>query len=197
MQPDMRRPAGAPAPRPNVAAEKKKRRKLHRWLIEEIKISTFIVTVGGALIILSLLLWIWTASGYNEYSQVNTKGYQAVFINGVTTTSGYSGSLYFGKVKRINREYFVLQDVYFLNPSAQTSSKTTNASSNLELTKLGCQQLHDPYDEIVINRSSVAFWENIQDTGKVVQAIKQYQKQNPNGPNCSVSTPSSTTTVGQ
>ncbi|HXY18191.1 MAG TPA: hypothetical protein VEH48_02100, partial [Candidatus Nitrosopolaris sp.] len=42
-------------------------------------------------------------------------------------------------------------------------------------------------------RSQVAFWENLQDSGKVVQAIQQYIKQNPNGPNCSQSSSSSST----
>jgi hypothetical protein len=30
----------------------------------------------------------------------------------------------------------------------------------------------------------MAFWENMKDDGRVVQAIKQFQKQNPNGPDC-------------
>jgi hypothetical protein len=38
---------------------------------------------------------------------------------------------------------------------------------------------------MVINRSQLAFWENIKGDGKVVTAIKQYKQQNPNGPDCS------------
>jgi hypothetical protein len=44
---------------------------------------------------------------------------------------------------------------------------------------------------MIINRSQIAFWENIKDNGKVVQAIKQFKQQNPNGPNCSQQSSSS------
>jgi hypothetical protein len=65
------------------------------------------------------------------------------------------------------------------------------------LTKLGCQQLHSPEDEMVINRTQIAFWENIKDDGKVVQAIKEFKKQNPNGPNCSQQSSSSSNQSAQ
>jgi hypothetical protein len=45
---------------------------------------------------------------------------------------------------------------------------------------------------MIINRTQVAFWENIKDDGKVVQAIKQFKQQNPNGPNCSQQSSSQT-----
>jgi hypothetical protein len=51
---------------------------------------------------------------------------------------------------------------------------------------------HSPEDEMIINRSQIAFWENIKDDGKVVQAIKQFKQQNPNGPNCSQQSSSQT-----
>jgi hypothetical protein len=86
----------------------------------------------------------------------------------------------------------ILKDVYYLTTS--TTNDNSHAA-NPQLTKLGCQQLHSPQDEMVINRSQVAFWENLQDSGKVVQAIKQFKAQNPNGPNCS-STSNSTTSNG-
>jgi hypothetical protein len=46
---------------------------------------------------------------------------------------------------------------------------------------------------MVINRSQVAFWENLQDSGKVVEAIHTFQQQNPKGPNCSAATNSTST----
>jgi hypothetical protein len=95
---------------------------------------------------------------------------------------------YFGHITKLTSNYFILKDVYYLT----TSTTGNNQSANPQLTKLGCQQLHSPEDEMVINRNQVAFWENLQDSGKVVQAIKQFQQQNPNGPNCSTNNSSST-----
>jgi hypothetical protein len=86
------------------------------------------------------------------------------------------------KQTKLNGNYAVLNDVYYLTD--QGSASASQAASP-QLTKLGCQQLHSPEDEMVINRSQIAFWENIKDDGKVVQAIKQFKQQNPNGPNCS------------
>jgi hypothetical protein len=48
---------------------------------------------------------------------------------------------------------------------------------------------------MVINRSQVAFWENLQDSGKVVQAIKKFQQQNPNGPDCTATSSSTNSTT--
>jgi hypothetical protein len=48
---------------------------------------------------------------------------------------------------------------------------------------------------MVINRNQVAFWENLNNDGKVVQAIKTFQQQNPNGPNCSASSNSTNSTT--
>lgn len=92
----------------------------------------------------------------------------------------------------MNSKYIVLKDVYYLTTG-------TDQNSSPSLTKLGCQQLHSPYDQMIINRNQVAFWENLKDDGKVVDAITQYVKQNPNGPDCSASassTSSSSTSTG-
>jgi hypothetical protein len=38
---------------------------------------------------------------------------------------------------------------------------------------------------MIINRSQVTFWENLNKDGKVAQSIESFKKQNPNGPDCS------------
>jgi len=122
-----------------------------------------------------------------ESDLVNTGKYQAVFLNGGVTSGSVAYSTYFGHVTKITGSYMVLNNVYYLTDQSSTSG----SSSSPQLVKLGCQQLHSPYDQMVINRTQVAFWENLQDNGKVVQAIQQYIKQNPNGPNCSQTSNSS------
>jgi hypothetical protein len=155
-----------------------------------VRIEWFVFTSLVALVLLIAIGWLMFTnnSSNGESKELDTSKYQAVFLNGGATSGAVAYTTYFGHVTKLNSSYFLLKDVYYLT----TASTTDQTQANPQLTKLGCQQLHSPYDEMVINRSQVAFWENLQDNGKVVQAIKTFQQQNPNGPNCSANTSSST-----
>lgn len=155
------------------------------------KIGALALLFGCTLLVVALAFLI-AFSGRNESKLIDSSRYQAVFLNN-NSTSGQS--VYFGHITKLNSQYLVLQDIYYLSTPSSSSSSSSNSYS---LTKLGCQQLHDPFDQMVINQSDVAFWENLHNGGKVVSAINQFQKSNPNGPNCnqtstSVGTSSTTT----
>lgn len=151
------------------------------WGARTVRFELFVVIVGAALLLAALALYVGLSGGTaGENKLVDKSKYQAVFLNGGATSGSVAYTTYFGHVSTLNDKYFVLTDVYYLT----TDQTNTNGTANPQLTKLGCQQLHSPYDKMVINRSQVAFWENLQDNGKVVQAIKQFQQANPNGPNC-------------
>lgn len=157
-----------------------KRRKHIDWAGRTVRIELFIVIVGSALLIAATALYLGLSGGLNyESKRVKKDNYQAVFINAAPKTGGYDGSLYFGRINAINDKYLVLNDVYFLNEQQGENSQT-----NLQLAKLGCQQAHSPFDEMVINRSQVAFWENLRNDGQVAKAIAEFKKQNPKGPDC-------------
>ncbi|HET9721585.1 MAG TPA: hypothetical protein VFP32_00960 [Candidatus Saccharimonadales bacterium] len=181
-------PAPQPAPRPTHS------RRGGDWQGRAIRIEWFIFTALVAIVLLVAIGWLIFAnsSSTSESDQIKSDKYQAVFLNGGATSGSVAYTTYFGHISKLNNNYFVLKDIYYLT----TSNSTDQSQATPQLTKLGCQQLHSPYDEMVINRSQVAFWENLQDNGKVVQAIKQFQQQNPNGPNCNASSsnnaPSST-----
>ena len=180
--------APAPAPHP-VAPQHNRRDSMGR----AVRIEWFIFTCLVALVLLIAIFWmIFSGSTTTtEAKQINSSKYQAVFLNGGATSGSVAYTTYFGHITKLTSTYMILNDVYYLTTqSASNNSQATNP----QLTKLGCQQLHSPYDEMVINRNQVAFWENLQDSGKVVQAIQQFQKQNPNGPNCSATNNSSSTT---
>jgi hypothetical protein len=154
-----------------------------------VRFELFIVIVGSALLLAAVALYLaLSGSGAGESKKVDSTKYQAVFLNGGATSGSVAYTTYFGHVSTLNDKYFVLKDVYYLT----TEQTTANQAANPQLTKLGCQQLHSPYDQMIINRNQVAFWENLQDSGKVVQAIKQFQQQNPNGPNCTAAASSGT-----
>jgi hypothetical protein len=61
--------------------------------------------------------------------------------------------------------------------------------------KLGCE-LHEPLDQMVINRDQITFWENLGDNGQVAKAVSTFEKQNPNGQKCADQSSSASTNSG-
>lgn len=116
--------------------------------------------------------------GTDQNKYVDTSKYQAVFLT--------NGQVYFGHVSGINKDFIHLNNIYYLTQNTTTDSKgTATADGNYTLVKLGCQQIHDPTDEMFISQTQVSFWENLEPKGKVVTSIGQFIKQNPKGPDCS------------
>jgi hypothetical protein len=114
----------------------------------------------------------------NQSKFVKSDDYQAVFLT--------NGQVYFGNISDVNKDYIRLGNIFYLTQNTTTSSSgQTTTDGNYTLVKLGCQQIHDPLDEMVIQQNQVSFWENLNGSGKVVTSIKQFQKQNPKGPDCS------------
>jgi hypothetical protein len=114
----------------------------------------------------------------DESNNIQKNNFQAVFLN--------NGQTYFGKITTFNKDYVTLTNIYYLrvNDSAVNQSKSSTASQDSSLVKLGCE-VHGPDDKMVINRSELTFWENLKPTGRVATAIAQYVKQNPTVPSCS------------
>ena len=126
-----------------------------------------------------------------ESQYIYTNKLQAVFLN--------TGQVYFGNIKVLNNNFLVLTNIFYLQTnstgSTTSSSSTSTGSNNVSLVKLGCE-LHQPYDEMIINRASVTFWENLQSTGQVAKAVATWEQQHPNGQQCTTQTTSSGSTNG-
>lgn len=146
---------------------------INKWM----KILTVSLLAGVVILLAAIAYGVGHSGTDNEFSFVDKSKYQAVFLN--------SGQVYFGNVTALNSQYIHMSNIYYLTQASGSDSSSSNSSNNYSLVKLGCQQIHDPYDAMVINRSEVSFWENLQDNGKVVSSINQFKQQNPNGPNCS------------
>lgn len=145
--------------------------------------GSFVLLVAVAVIILALA-GLAFFSGNNEAKAVNKDRYQAVFLN--------NGQVYFGNVRGLNSRFIDLRNIYYLQTNEQNATAQQNAgSNNVSLVKLGCE-LHAPFDQMVINRDQVIFWENLKDDSQVVKAIGQYKKDNPNGQTCNTSSQNST-----
>ncbi|HXY17901.1 MAG TPA: hypothetical protein VEH48_00580, partial [Candidatus Nitrosopolaris sp.] len=119
------------------------------WAGRAVRIEWFIFTSLIAVILLVVIGWMIynNPTSSSESKLVDKSKYQAVFLNGGVTSGSVAYSTYFGHVTKLNDNYLVLDNVYYL-----TDQSTTSGSSNPQLVKLGCQQLHSPYDEMVINR---------------------------------------------
>ena len=144
------------------------------------------VVLVGIVLLLIASIFTFTQIGKNtrvESKYVDTSLYQAVFLN--------NGQVYFGNVTALNSQYVTLESVYYLT---QATNAQGQASSDYTLVKLGCQQIHYPKDQMLINRDQVTFWENLSDDGKVVKSIQEFKKQNPKGENCTTTSNSTQST---
>jgi hypothetical protein len=114
---------------------------------------------------------------------------QAVFLN--------TGQVYFGNIKVLNNNFLVLTNIFYLQTNSSSSGSSTattsSSASDVSLVKLGCE-LHMPYDQMVINRTAVTFWENLQTGGQVAKAVSTYNSEHPNGQSCTDQSSSSGST---
>lgn len=137
----------------------------NKWM----RILSGVVLIGVAVLLVGVGIALSRGTA-GESSYVKTGKYQAVFLN--------NGQVYFGTIRNLTSNYVRLTNVYYL-------TQTGDNNSNYTLVKLGCQQIHNPSDEMYVNRSQVTFWENIESDGKVAKSIKDFNDQNPKGPDCS------------
>ncbi len=162
--------AGNPSPSNNKKAKRSDRGEWAR-IGTVILVVLVAILLGGAIALASM--------GGNDIKPeskfVDSSKLQAVFLN--------TGQVYFGNIKTLNSKYFVVSNIYYLQTSNSASGSTSNANTSVSLVKLGCE-LHEPYDQMVINRDQVTFWENLQDNGQVAKAVSTFKKQNPSGQKC-------------
>jgi hypothetical protein len=131
-------------------------------------VGKLFLLVAVAVMVLAVLALLIFPNTKSEKSYVDGSKLQAVFLT--------NDQVYFGKITDLNSKFLVLNNIYYLR-TQDTGAKTNNG--NVSLVKLGCE-LHKPYDRMVINRSQVQFWENLQSDGQVAQAVASYVKTNPN-----------------
>ncbi|MBI3624233.1 hypothetical protein HY218_01225 [Candidatus Saccharibacteria bacterium] len=102
----------------------------------------------------------------SDHPAIKTGQYQAVFL--------INGQGYFGHLTNIDTPNAVLKDVYYLQSQqpSSTDKSTTTTTPQLSLIRLG-SELHGPESQMNIKTDQILYWENLQDSSKVVQAIKK------------------------
>lgn len=173
MQPDYQTPSHQAGHNPVHQQPSKKRRLGFAGRV--IRFELFTVIVGSALLLAAVALYLgFSGTTGTETKNINSKEYQAVFLN--------NGQVYFGKIGTLNDKYVVITKVFYIEGNAAQSGTNTQqtASNNYTLRKLGTTELHSPEDKMIINKSQVTFWENLKDSSQVVTKIGEYYK-NPTG----------------
>ncbi|HLD21969.1 MAG TPA: hypothetical protein VJB65_03650 [Patescibacteria group bacterium] len=116
-----------------------------------------------------------------QFDQVLPKdSYQAVFLT--------NGQVYFGHLQPLSRSLWELTDVYYIQEQSQTESQQLQDTQGQENTateetqqqgdtqfsivRLG-NELHQPMNQLVINKEHVLFWETLQSNSRVIEAIQK------------------------
>lgn len=154
------------------------------------RIGVVAAVAAVVILLLSVIVLLFNSGSKPESDYVDNSKLQAVFLN--------TGQVYFGNVESMNNRYIVLTNIYYLQTSGgntEAQSNEANANANVSLVKLGCE-LHEPFDQMVINRDQVTFWENLGSNGQVATAVATFKKQNPDGQKCADQSTSAGTNTG-
>lgn len=138
------------------------------------KISLLHVVIILTVVVIGVLAYWAVKSGQIKFSDSNPvkAEYQAIFLT--------NGQVYFGKLNKVGRDFVGLSDIYYLQvqqpiqpkPEQKSEQKAEDEQPKITLVKLG-NEIHGPVDAMSINRDQILFWEDLKDSGQVVQAIKK------------------------
>lgn len=178
--------AAGPSPQAAPSGSTAKRGKSSRDKNKLMRIGVVAAVAAVVILLVSVIAVSLTGNTKQESEYVDASKLQAVFLN--------TGQVYFGDVESMNSRFVVLTNIYYLQ-TAGGSGEQQQANANVSLVKLGCE-LHEPYDQMVINREQITFWENLGDNGQVATAVKTFEKQNPDGQKCADQSTSAGTNTG-
>lgn len=156
----------APRPQAPVTPQKSKKNKKqlkHIILFVALGILLAIVVFGG-----------WSLYRSSTTAHIDGGKLQAVFFT--------NGQVYFGKLEKLNGDYFKLTDVFYLQAQSATDGENPQATSDqqspdVQLVKLG-GEIHGPDDEMIINKEQLLFFENLKKDGRVTDSINKYKSEN-------------------
>jgi hypothetical protein len=100
--------------------------------------------------------------------------YKAIFLT--------NGQVYFGKVLNERGQFVKVRDIFYLQvrQTIQPIEGVGQQGQNLDLIKLG-QEVHQPTDEMRVNRDQILFIENLRPDSQIVTSIAQFKEQQAGG----------------
>lgn len=141
----------------------------HQWLSPGVMLNVTYVCVGLAIVLVASQFALY---GIRYKRLFDNSTYQAVTLT--------NGQTFIGVLKRYSMDAYVLQDVYYLQPSLSeelateeaVDSLTADASDQLELVKLE-NDFHQPQNFMVINGDQLLYWQNLQADSEIVSGIQK------------------------
>ncbi|MDX1765860.1 MAG: hypothetical protein R3313_02815 [Candidatus Saccharimonadales bacterium] len=137
--------------------------------------SLVLVVIVSGLVVLGALAGIAFTNVESSDDLVKEDRYQAVFLD--------NGQVYFGKLSDTNKDYVVLQDIYYLQVNqpvqpeqvaeGEDPAEQPEQQAQISLAKLG-NELHGPEDVMYIQHDKIIFWENLKTEGQVTTAIVDF-----------------------
>lgn len=126
-------------------------------------------TIWILLAVLVVLVGLYMSGMFGSLGAKSETEYQAVFLS--------NGQVYFGKVTNEAGDLVKVEDIYYLRVQQQVQPAEGEAAAQPEvkLVKLG-NEIHGPLDAMRINREHVLFVEDLKEDGKVVTAIRNFQR---------------------
>ncbi len=159
--------------------------------------STILAAVTVLMVVsIGVVLWVTGVFGGGSAGTAgfggNSEKIQAVFLT--------NGQVYFGKFSQ-NAGVARLENIYYLQVDQTSSQQLQSAKDqatqpDVRLIKLG-NELHGPRDSMRINPEHILFVEDLQENGKVVEAIRRYETEGPDAQTPSVQSGNNGQSTGQ
>lgn len=150
------------SPRPAEPRGKQKPVR-NRWLLPLLGIFVLAALLFGA-----WKLW-FNGAGSDG---INHDRYQIVYL----VNNGTGINAYVGKLSKLPDGYFKLSDAFYFQVNGTTTEDNKANAADIKMIKPG-EEVQAPEDTIIIPREQVLHYENLQDKGKVVEAIKKYNSE--------------------
>lgn len=130
--------------------------------------SLFITIIAVFLVV---IIFKSTVTVLSDFPRLDSDTYQAVFLT--------NNQVYFGKLKNLNSEYAVLENIYYLRASTQLQQGADSNTQQpaINLVKFG-NELHGPEDNMFIAKDKIIFWENLRQDSAVIVLINRQQEEN-------------------
>ena len=125
-----------------------------------VPVSIYIIVAAFAIGIVAVLIYRALAPA----AGLDTGKYQIV-----TLTTGES---FIGRLSGLNREYVVLENVYYQQNTAAQSDTATPDNQQVTVLRLS-DSVAKPENTMRIAHDKVVHWENLSNDSKIIQAIKQ------------------------
>ncbi len=106
---------------------------------------------------------------FSKQISVRPDAYQAVFLNNDQT--------YFGRMRPLNSEFMILDDVYYVRLSAANPDDPDEQVRKGTLVPLGQTEPHGPVNQMIINNDHILFWEDLKPDSQVMKTINAYKAQ--------------------